>query len=48
MTAAAYQTMWEPEAGVLAELAGYLRDALSALNPVAQKKATLLSRFPPI
>ena len=43
MTAAALQTTWEPEVAVLSELAGYLRDALSAHNPVAQRKATLVS-----
>lgn len=43
MTAAAPQITWEPEVAILSELAGYLRDALSAHNPVAQKKATLVS-----
>ena len=33
---------WEPNESVLRELAGYLRDALSAHNPVAQKHATLV------
>ncbi|KAL9123713.1 MAG: hypothetical protein Q9217_006884 [Psora testacea] len=36
------QTKWEPDAGVVKELAGYLRNALSAYNPVAQKQATAM------
>ncbi|KAG8528840.1 uncharacterized protein KY384_006529 [Bacidia gigantensis] len=42
MSAAISSDPWEPDHAVLKELAGYLRDALSAHNPAAQKQATLM------
>lgn len=45
MTYTDSSSAWEPEESAIKELAAYLRDALSAHNPAAQKHSTLV-RYP--